>query len=150
MAMIIVTRGRRLKTETATVLADSSLTGACRVRSCARTNRRTRGALHTTANRATLGQPPSGAAVHAEKQAAGAPSVWSQFFNHPSRDHTDGATLGRRRRTRRPVFREAPATAYTSRLPTPPAVSRIRDSNHYETEGAASPTLRQAGRQSPQ
>ena len=54
-----------------------------------------------------LGQPPSGASVPAVREAAGVLSAWSQPFNVPSRDHDDGATLGRRRRTRRPVLRDA-------------------------------------------
>jgi len=57
--------------------------------------------------RATLAVELSGAAVHGAKEAAGVPSAWSQLFNHPSRDHADGATLGRRRRTRRPGLQDA-------------------------------------------
>jgi hypothetical protein len=57
------------------------------------------------------GQPPSGAPVPATREAAGVPSAWSQSFNSPPRDHADGATLGRLRRTRRPGFREATMSA---------------------------------------
>ena len=52
--------------------------------------------------RATLAAESSGAGFPVLKEAAGAPSAWSQSLNHPPRDHVDGATLGRRRRTRRP------------------------------------------------
>ena len=57
--------------------------------------------------RATLAAVRSGAAVPARKEAAGVLSAWSQPFNHPSRDRADGATLDRRRRARRPRFRDA-------------------------------------------
>jgi len=90
-------------TATASKHAETPLTGACRVRSCAGTTRRHRGAQRTTADRATPAAERSGAAVHVAWEAAGAPSAWSQFVNSPPRDHADGATLGRRRRTRRPV-----------------------------------------------
>ena len=38
-------------------------------------------------------------------------SAWSQPFPSPSRGRADCATLGRRRRTRRPVLRDAKAAA---------------------------------------
>jgi len=63
-----------------------------------------------TAHRGVPGNPrggQSGAPLHATQEAAGAPSAWSQSFNHPPRDHADGATLVRLRRTRRPVLRDA-------------------------------------------
>ena len=51
------------------------------------------------------GQPRGGlcgAAIPAAREAGGASSAWSQPSNHLSRDRVDGATLGRRRRPRRP------------------------------------------------
>jgi len=62
--------------------------------------------------RATPAAHRSGASLQATMQVAGVPSAWSQSFNSPSRDHADGATLGRRdahasRRTRRPAPRDA-------------------------------------------
>ena len=57
--------------------------------------------------RATLAVDRSSASYPVRKEAAGAPSAWPQPFNYPSRDHADGATLGRRRRTRRPVLKDA-------------------------------------------
>ena len=67
-------------------------------------------AHRTMSYRATLAMDRSSAPLPATKQATGAPSAWSQSFNHPPRDHADGATLGRRRRTRRPVLRKAKIT----------------------------------------
>ena len=61
----------------------------------------------TMSNRATLAAKRSGAPLHATRQAAGVPSAGSQPFNHPPRDRDDGATLGCRRQTRRPVPRDA-------------------------------------------
>jgi hypothetical protein len=55
---------------------------------------RLRHALRTMSYRATLAEDRPGAPLHAAKQAAGVPSVWSQSFNHPPRDPADGATLG--------------------------------------------------------
>ncbi len=60
--------------------------------------------------------PPESAmrsAVPATRQAAGAPSAWSQPSNQPTSDHADGATLGRRdakasQRPRRSVMRASP------------------------------------------
>ena len=74
--------------------------------------------------RATLAAGRSGEVPPAANEAVGVPSAWSQFFNHPPRDHADGATLGRLRagggpegrgsRTRtRGFFR---LTTYDSRL----------------------------------
>jgi hypothetical protein len=56
--------------------------------------KRRRSTLRTMSNRATPAVHRSGAPLHAAKQAAGAPSAGSQFFNRPSRDPADGATLG--------------------------------------------------------
>jgi hypothetical protein len=64
--------------------------------------------------RATLAVDRSSASAPAAREAAGVRSAWSQSFNHPPRDHADRATLGRRRRTRRPVFREARNREITS------------------------------------
>ena len=78
----------------------------------------------TMSCRATLAAERPGASVPVTKQAAGAPSAWSQSFNCPPRDRADGATLGRRRRTRRPGLRKG-STRYP---PHPPlTTSRPQD-----------------------
>jgi hypothetical protein len=78
---------------------------------------RAQAAVHSTKNvkGGNLGQPPSGAPFPVLVEAAGVPSAWLQPFNRPSRDRADGATLGRRRRTSRPVIREANETRGTAR-----------------------------------
>ncbi len=86
----------------------------CRVRICAGTTSRHSGPLSTNADRAPPGSAMT-SAVQATRQAAGAPSAWSQPFNQPTCDHADGATLGRRdanasRRPRRPVMRAMSGT----------------------------------------
>ncbi len=78
----------------------------CRVRICAGMTSRRRVPSSTNADRA----PPGSAirsALPATRQAAGAPSAWSQPSLQPTSDHADGATLDRwdasaSRRTRRP------------------------------------------------
>jgi len=92
--------------------------------------------------RATLAAERSGASPPVSKQAAGVPSAWSKFFPQPPRDHADGATLDRRRRASRPVFREATSMTHIPHLPAHPAAPRVHDSNRSESEGGASPTLR--------
>ncbi len=77
---------------------------------------------HSDVSRPAQGpcRAPSGSALRsaapATKQAAGVPSAWSQPSPPPTRDHADGATLGRRdanasRRPRRPVTRSASGAA---------------------------------------
>jgi len=67
----------------------------------------------TMSCRATLAAERSGAPLPAANEAAGAPSAWSQSLTLLSRDHADGATLGRPRleprRTRRPVLNDGPS-----------------------------------------
>jgi len=86
-----------------------ALPGACRVRCCAETTHRFRGAIHTTANRATLAEERSGAALPATKQAVGAPSAWSKFFPvsfaRPRR-WCDAGPPPKWRRTRRPGLKD--------------------------------------------
>ena len=64
---------------------------------------RQRVAPRTMSCRATLAVERFGASVPVRREAAGAPSARSQPLNQPSRDRAVGATLGRRRRPRRPV-----------------------------------------------
>ncbi len=85
--------------------------------------------------------PPGSAmrsALPAQREAAGAPSAWSQPFTYPSRDHADGATLGRRRRTRRPVPRE-------SRGPGPALSTGKRATTGCRARYCAGSTPRQRG-----
>jgi len=70
-----------------------------------------RHALRKPPRGATLAVDRSGAALPVREEAAGAPSAWSHPLNHPPRDHADGATLGRQRRTRRPELLEAKSGA---------------------------------------
>ena len=74
-------------------------TGACRVRHCAYDALRAASALRTMSNRATLAVHPSGAAVDATRQAAGAPSARSQpspvTFARPRRWCDAGPTAAR-------------------------------------------------------
>ncbi len=50
----------------------------------------------------------SGSALPVTKEAAGARTAWYEPSNQPPNDHAVRATLGRRRRPRRPVMRSAP------------------------------------------
>ena len=68
-------------------------------------------ALRKTSRGATSGSALT-EALHAPGQAAGAPSAGSQPSSPPTRDHADGATLGRwdataSQRTRRPALKVA-------------------------------------------
>ncbi len=78
---------------------------------------------------------PSGSAMRsalpATRQAAGAPSAWSQPSPQPPRDHADGATLGRRdarasRRPRRPESRTGSGAAVRNQRTEAAAGDRSR------------------------
>ncbi len=90
--------------------------GTCRVRSCAGSTNRHRGALRTT----TLPGTPREARPGLLFRLGGRPPAHLRRgrspLNQPTRDHADGATLGRRdakasRRPRRPVMRARSGTA---------------------------------------
>ena len=104
----------------------TQLTGAYRARHCAGTTFRLRGAIHTMALPGNPRGKRFGASVPVLREAAGVPSAWLQTFNHPSRDHADGATLGRQRRTSRPGLWDA-----RSRGPYP--ASRLVPRSHRDT-----------------
>ncbi len=93
--------------------------GTCRVRSCAGSTPRHRGALRTT----TLPGTPRGARCGLLSRLRGRPPACHRrgrsHPNRPTSDHADGATLGRwdaraSQRTRRPVLRTGPGTATAS------------------------------------
>ncbi len=103
--------------------AETHAPSGCRVRICAGTTSRRCGTPGTNADRA----PPGGAmrsALPATREAAGAPSAWSQPSPPPTRDHADGATLGRQRRPRRPGTRAG--TRDPTRPNTPHSLGNAR------------------------
>ncbi len=74
----------------------AAIPSGCRVRHCAGTTTRLRARAPHNGATGLPREARCGLALPATRQAAGAPSAWSQPPHSPTRDHADGATLGRR------------------------------------------------------
>jgi len=86
--------------------ANNAPTRMCRVRNCAGAALRQRSALRTITLPGTPREARSWTALPAQREAAARASSVVANFPAPLIDHAARATLGRRRRPRRPGFRE--------------------------------------------
>ena len=82
------------------------LTGTCRVRICAGEISRQRVAPRTNGDRALHGEDAVRISSHSERGRRSRGQRGRRPSNQPPNDHADRATLGRRRRPRRPSMRD--------------------------------------------